>query len=54
MLINIMVPVLSFNFIVGNPAMVNIGKIASAPFVGFYSIVIGFLIGRYGARFFLE
>ncbi len=43
MLINIMVPVLSFNFIVGNPAMVNIGKIASAPpFVGFYSIVIGF------------
>ncbi|PLX69481.1 MAG: hypothetical protein C0603_00705 [Denitrovibrio sp.] len=52
MLINIMVPVLSFNFIVGNPAMVDIGKIASAPFVGFYSIVVGFLIGRYGARFF--
>jgi len=52
MLINVMVPVLSFNFIVGNPAMTNLRSIASAPFVGFFSIVIGFAIGKYGARFF--
>ena len=52
MLINIMVPVLSFNFIVGNPEMTDIKKIASAPVVGFFSIVAGFAIGFYGARFF--
>lgn len=52
MLINVMVPVLSFNFIVGNPAMTNLRNIASAPFVGFFSIVAGFFIGFYCARFF--
>jgi len=52
LLINFMVPVLSFNFIVGNPVMNDIKSIASAPFVGFFSIVVGFIIGRYSARFF--
>lgn len=52
MLINIMVPVLSFNFIVGNPEMANLGKIAFAPVVGFFSIVVGFAIGFFGARLF--
>jgi predicted permease len=52
MLINIMVPVLSFNFIIGNPAINDIGNIASAPFVGFFSIVAGFFIARYTARLF--
>lgn len=51
-LINLMVPVLSFNFIVGNPAMTNLRNIASAPFVGFFSIAAGFAIGFFGARFF--
>lgn len=41
-LINVMYPILSFNFIIGNPVMDNLTKIASAPFVGFFSIVAGF------------
>jgi len=32
--------------------MTNLGKIATAPVVGFFSIVIGFGIGFYAARFF--
>lgn len=50
-LINVMFPVLAFNFIIGNPVMENFTKIASAPLVGFFSIVIGFAIGYYAAGF---
>lgn len=52
MLINIMVPVLSFNFIVGNPAMTDLKSIASAPFVGFFSIAAGFGLGYFLAGVF--
>lgn len=52
MLINIMVPVLSFNFIIGNKQMADISSIAAAPLVGFFSITAGFVIARYSARFF--
>lgn len=52
LLINFMIPVLSFNFIVGNPDLNNISRLISAPFVGFFSIVIGFAIGFYCSRFF--
>jgi len=41
-LINVMYPILSFNFIIGNPVMDNLTRIVSAPFVGFFSIVTGF------------
>jgi len=50
-LINVMYPILSFNFIIGNPVMENLTRIASAPFVGFFSIVAGFGAAYFASAF---
>lgn len=51
-LINFFMPVMIFNYVVGNKALADISNVISAPVVGFYGIVIGFAVSWYLAGYF--
>lgn len=51
-LINFLMPVMIFHYIIGNRALADIDNVISAPLVGFYGIVIGFGVSWYAAKYF--
>lgn len=51
-LINFLMPIMIFHYVVGNKALADIDNIISAPLVGFYGIVVGFGVSWYAAKYF--
>lgn len=52
LLINLFIPLMVVDYVVGNSALENMAKVISAPLVGFYGIVVGCAIAWYTARLF--
>jgi predicted permease len=52
LLINLLIPSLIINFVVGNPALEDLHNVAVAPLIGFYGIVIGYLTAWFTAKYF--
>jgi len=52
LLINLLIPALIINFVVGNPALDDLKKVAIAPLIGFYGIVIGYVVAWFSAKYF--
>jgi len=50
--INFLVPVLIVNYVVGNDALKDIGNVIAAPLVGFYGIVVGYIVSLAAVKYF--